>query len=56
MDKKHNELKASYWDAVQYGSSDDIYNATKALLRYEEELINNIRESLMFKALLADKR
>jgi hypothetical protein len=56
MNEYHEKLKQQYWDAVQYGSHDDIYNATKALLRYEEEIIQNIKDSLMFKKLLADKR
>ena len=55
MDKKHNELKEKYWYAVQFGSSDDVYDATKALLQYEERLIENVKESLMFKSLLANK-
>ena len=56
MDEQHKKLKELYWREVQYGSHDDIYNATKALLRYEQQLIENIKESLMFKNLLADKR
>lgn len=56
MNEYHEKLKQQYWEAVQHGSHDCIYNATKALLRYEEEIIQNIKESLMFKNLLADKR
>ena len=56
MDEQHKKLKENYWYAVQYGSSDDIYDATKALLNYEERLIENVKEALTFKNLLADKR
>lgn len=54
MDKKHKDLKEQYWNAVQYGSNDEIYSATKALLEYEQRLIENVKESLTFKNLLAD--
>ena len=55
MDEQHKKLKEQYWTAVQYGSHDDVYSATKALLQYEERLIENIKETLMFKNLLANK-
>ena len=54
MNEQHEKLKEMYWAAVQCGSHDEIYNATKALLRYEEQLIENVRNSLTFKNLLAD--
>lgn len=55
MNEKHKELANRYWDAIQHGSHDEIYNATKALLRYEQELLVNVKDSLTFKNLLADK-
>lgn len=55
MNAHHEKLKELYWNAVQNGSYDDIYNCTKELLRYEQELIENIKDSLMFKNLLANK-
>ena len=55
MDEQHKKLKEQYWNAVQFGSADDVYCATKALLQYEERLIENVKETLMFKNLLANK-
>lgn len=56
MDEQHEKLKELYWRAVQYGSHDEIYYCTKELLKHEEEIIQKVKDSLMFKNLLADKR